>query len=582
MAATREVYTKKIFYITGDTGVTVYLPKALSSYKNSSSEASSVTDARFCAEHYCDLVRHYECPDPDDDSKTEYCCAGFLKETPSTTQEQINHRMHNLHTGSTGDGTINRQGKIRIRYNNIVYFMLNDGGLNTRPYASLCPVSTGNNQQSPLIWADEFGVSFWMNYKNAKYCRTDYIKVRIKIYNATSGGSQVGSTIDVVIPGINTAKGYSEYESDPFRANVSINAGDFVYPNYFTMQLLATNEEGTFEETLDTTRYQIRQTITAEDVVKIPTPTSSAEDGVAYKVVLNYEMYRHAVSGETPGGHTYDYPTIWNVYNNQPGHLQTSFQLYGSPANSGVSPSSTLLDPGYYLNFPSDWARDPGTFEETKTYQPGLVSYISGAGMDSDHTEDQGYLYKWYQQATPTPTPTPPEECVITAGSLIAHISGLQSSDSETAIISTAIYDQNNHTLTGVLYPYVSLIGTPNRGQIYVPVRFDVYVNDELQPTSYYTVAQPLLVASGNTGSRIYIGCNSTEGEQIITKFSGCQYTLYNIIGGASPTSVRFQMRIESGDSTEGDTYSLSPSYSDIATVNNGILMTWTPEIITE
>ena len=39
-------------------------------------------------------------------------------------------------------------------------------------------------------------------------------------------------------------------------------------------------------------------------------------------------------------------------------------------------------------------------------------------------------------------------------------------------------------------------------------------------------------------------------------------------------------MRIECGDSTEGDTYSLSPSYSDIATVNNGMLMTWEPEIV--
>jgi hypothetical protein len=480
--------------------------------------------------------------------------------------------MHNLHTGSTGDGTVNRQGKIRIKYNGVVYFMLNDGGLNTRAYASLCPVNPGQGQSTPYIWADEFGISFWMNYKNAKYCRTDYIKVRIKIYNAASGGSQVGNTIDIAIPGINTAKGYSEYESDPFRADVGINDGNFVAGNYFTMQLLATNEEGTFEEIFDNTRYPIQQTVATTDVVKIPTPTSSAEAGVAYRVVLNYDMYRHADSGETHSGHTYEYPTLYNVYERNAGSpLQASFPLYGSPANSGVSPSSTLLDPGYYLNFPVDWTRDPGTFVEEKKYRTGAVSYISGAGMDSG-AMDPGYLYKWYQQETPTPTPTPPEECVITSGSLIAHISGRQSSDSETAIISTAIYDSTNHTLTGVLYPYVSLIGTPNRGQIYIPVRFDIYVDGELQPTSYYTFASPLLKGAG---TRVYVGCNPIEGEQPLVNFSGCQYTLYNIRGGASPTSVTFQMRIECDDSTEGDTYSLNPSYAGLDDVNEGLLMSW-------
>ena len=267
MAATANKYSKNTLN-DKDSGTTkqvfALMPLALQEYQS---------DATFESTFFCHAVWHKT------DTEGKECVIGLLREPLSQADRPLYNQMH----------ADKRKGKLRITKNGVNYTVLNDGGLNTRPYVNL--VSIDLCAVNMLV--------FTLDYKNAYWLNTN---------SATAVLSVTGSTRTVALadlPKASKAEGTMSFILTDAMLDLNAQENDTL-----SLKIRVKNDEDPLSSDVgfesNTLTATVQKAIELTTVYKITAQdTPSPMEGTQYKVLFNEAMWER---GDTTQG-------IWKMQN---------------------------------------------------------------------------------------------------------------------------------------------------------------------------------------------------------------------------------------------------------------------------
>lgn len=324
MAVTADKYSTDTFN-DKDNGqnkqIYTYIPLALTAY---------VSDSNFKEKFFCHEVWKKK------DSQGKDCIIGLINPSAGVSEGYYNQ----LHADS-------RKGKLRYIKGGVEYIVLNDGGLNTKPFIGF------TNTAGILCTKD--CVILYITYKNAYYINTTNARIDIK---AKRSGSQIfsyGINLDIPTAMQSQSASYALFINPDW--NQVVQTGDAV-----EMTLSITNEEGTY--TTDTLtglsiisdRFKIIE-LYKIDQLQNPLNCDPMADGIPYRGLLRKSWY-DVVSHDSPA-----HPNLHDMFDTtQYGpnvSCPTTVEMTGIQAQvaSGDIVSDYLPD-GIYYGLPVAW-EDP-------------------------------------------------------------------------------------------------------------------------------------------------------------------------------------------------------------------------------
>ena len=187
MAATADKYSVDTWNDKDNTSTSpatkqiyAYLPLALTEYTTAADAGKSysqMTDAEkkddngFCEKFFCDSVMKFK------DSEGKDCVVGLLDVDHPMVQD-VWQRSLDLHIRNEGGASRSRQGKLMINKNGTNYMVLNDGGLNTKPFIEI---------GSPIVLcACTYCVLRIDSFRNAYYFNTNTWRLKIELFQNQS------------------------------------------------------------------------------------------------------------------------------------------------------------------------------------------------------------------------------------------------------------------------------------------------------------------------------------------------------------------------------------------------------------
>lgn len=525
MAATADKYSKNTLN-DKDNGTTkqvfALMPLALTEYVN---------DATFKKVFWCHDVWHKK------DGEDNEVAIGLLKTSVSQAEGFPAIICSELHGGCSSTASIaasdphNRKGKLHLVKGGADYIVLNDGGLNTKPWADTCSPGLDPSTGLPLptvINASDLGLTFAMNYLNAWYLNTTIIQVEVQVCN--QAGTTAVSSRTFTVPGITTTKKYDEYsyDGDPYIVTIeSVNSyGDFVKDAYFKLRLLATNDEGTYTSPWSSV-FQVGDHPAVWPVYKINSLNQDPTTGTRYDIILvggysgtgdpaspfiPHGYYRAAESHDSaPSGTGYqefDYPTLYNLIGGVPYQWQSggaqgivaavsagttrtvSFAINGARYGSTDDIFTSILPEGMYAHFPTVFPYERGQEnvpEDICTYIP-RVNSSSTKVKPIVYVNSSGVPYMWNASTYVDPTPEVVAEITAVTCAIVTD-----SSDNWYGYVN-----EENGVISFGVKPKVTITG---KGNVTIPIIVEWY--DENQP-------EVIIGSSGVLSASLQLGATST------------------------------------------------------------------------
>lgn len=409
MAATKDKYSKNTLNdqnttVAGVTTPQIYalMPLALNEYRadptNQHPEQTQVADEEnFKALFFCHAVWYKK------DTDGKQCAIGLLDTRAGIT----NSHYREMHGGcSATQATANadphkRNGKLRITKNGINYMVLNDGGLNTKPWVEIRTVDLC--AQNMLI--------FTLDYKNAYYAITTAARLTIERW-VPSGSTWVNSGQKWIVS-INTLPVAAKSSGTDFSFLVedAMNALAFEEGDKAKIYIKIYNEETGAYTSSTATPYVsnemfplVEEAIYTLQIYKITSLDDTPQtDGVEYRCIIRPEDYEDRTSDTDPEQNLHYLLNVYGAGTNHPVQTFLNGQI-GAHINKDIL--TTFLPDGMYYGFPADW---PGNYPEDEgTYNPhNRVVYIRSDAIAPFY--GQAYMWNYLSQPGPGPGPIEPD-----------------------------------------------------------------------------------------------------------------------------------------------------------------------------
>lgn len=337
MAATADKYSKDVVkhYDNGANHAVLFKPLALTEY---------TSDALFRQKFFVDKVIH------ETDSEGKDVAIGVVN--PSSSINTLMHAAKRIgRHRPTAQATLGEGAFIN-------WIPLNDGGLNTKPFAEF----SGN-----IIAAFTNYVKILCNLRSAYYARTEYFQ--ITMYRTRSGVTtelysfRLNVGTDANPTTILAAKGSLTQFVAKYRGDIGgLQEGDTL-----TLEISANNEECD-----DSSEPDFINPITKSATVKgamnfiqvykhdsQPTSSTVPTDGTPYAMLISEDMYDYNENFPLQGG---DLGILFHGEAGDPG-IQPSNKLQGAAGTAEDAYDSTITDlpDGYYYGVPyKDFAGTDG------------------------------------------------------------------------------------------------------------------------------------------------------------------------------------------------------------------------------
>lgn len=502
-----------------------------------------VNDATFKKVFWCHDVWHKK------DGEDNEVAIGLLKTSVSQAEGFPATICSELHGGCSSTAAIaasdphNRKGKLHLVKGGADYIVLNDGGLNTKPWADTCSPGLDPSTGLPLptvINASDLGLTFAMNYLNAWYLNTTIIQVEVQVCN--QAGTTAVSSRTFTVPGITTTKKYDEYsyDGDPYIVTIeSVNSyGDFVKNAYFKLRLLATNDEGTYTSPWSSV-FQVGDHPAVWPVYKINSLNQDPTTGTRYDIILvggysgtgdpaspfiPHGYYRAADSSVSPsapsgtGYQEFDYPTLYNLIGGVPYQWQSggaqgivaavaagttrtvSFAINGARYGSSDDIFTSILPEGMYAHFPTVFPYERGQ----ENVPEDICTYIPRQNSSSTkikpivYVNSSGVPYMWNASEHVDPTPTVTAEITAVTCAIVTN-----SSDDWYGYVNN-----ENGIISFGVKPKVTITG---KGNVSIPIIVEWYDENE---HDVVIGSSGILTASlqlGATSRTVTIGVSTDE-----------------------------------------------------------------------
>jgi len=329
MAATADKYSKNTLNDKDDGNdkqVFALMPLALQEYQS---------DATFESTFFCHDVWHKT------DTEGKECVIGLLREPVSQADRPLYNQMH----------ADKRKGKLHLVKNGVNYTVLNDGGLNTRPYVNL--VSIDLCAVNMLV--------FTLDYKNAYWLNTN---------SATAVLSVTGSTRTVALadlPKASKAEGTMSFILTNEMLDLNAQENDTL-----SLKVRVKNDEDPLSSDVgfesNTLTATVQKAIELTTVYKITAQdTPSPMDGTQYKVLFNEAKWerRDTTQGIWKMQNLFDELTSSTTISRDRNTITYITGVLGSAVPSDFL--TRRLPEGMYYGFPSSTpfvSQDPPAYDK--------------------------------------------------------------------------------------------------------------------------------------------------------------------------------------------------------------------------
>ena len=530
MAATADKYSKNTLN-DKDSGTTkqvfALMPLALQEYQS---------DATFESTFFCHDVWHKT------DTEGKECVIGLLREPVSQADRPLYNQMH----------ADKRKGKLHLVKNGVNYTVLNDGGLNTKPYIEITSVDLC--AQNILV--------FSVDYTNAYYLVTKAARLTIERWQK-SGSTWVynGQSATVALRDLPVAAKTSGTDFS-FLVEDAMNSLAFDEGDKAKLYIKMYNDETGLYTEATASPYvsnemfpEVDKGVVMLNVYKITSLGQKPSTGDEYKVLMKPEYYatKTGAGGVQVPLENGDegYPNLVNLFNvRKETSSQTGAELYTTVyfnGQLGASISreilSTFLPDGMYYGFP---ASTP--FVDVDPPQNDKIIFVRS---DSSFA---GRAYKWADSEYVTPTPTIPAS--ISSFTIEIPTSG---NNKSYARFIDSYYETH-------IYPSVSVRG---KGSCLVTVEVVRIVNDS-QETVVYTKDVDVDFGSSTSETTKTIEVVYASGEEAVPSYQlqwvEDIYTPQHV--GATTDKCEYVLRVTSSDPLiSGGTYPYESTYVDIETL---------------
>lgn len=504
MAATKDKYSKNTLNdqnttVAGVTTPQIYalMPLALTEY---------VSDFTFKSNFFCHDVWHKT------DTDGKECVIGLLDTRAGVTDSHYQQ----LHADK-------RKGKLRLTKNGVNYTVLNDGGLNTKPFVEM----------GGIDFCAENLISFHLAYQNAYWENTTTAIATLKHYrNDTLQSTRTMSLSDM--PKVRATSSASFYVVDQDTINaIAPSEGDEI-----RISVAVTNDEGTYTslvESIATVGPRI-EFIRVYKIDGLPNPlTDDPTQGDIYKCLVKPEYWASVSSGDD------GYPNLKNLFATAKAtRVNTTVYLRGFTGNA--IPSSLLDTPlpaGMYYGFP-----ETTPFVDVDPPQGDKIVYVEAVSGDAEHS---GHAYMWNENTyTPPTPPTPVVPLTFTDFTIAFSRTGTYTS------YGTVV----NNDYTMHLWPTITVSANgAGQGSFHVEL---VWIEEGSTKTEVIVWSKDIYVAFTAAGTQTIqqVSNSETQGEEAVPETQvGCIDTSFTSQSRMNIYSYRFQITaIDSNSQLDGVT----------------------------